>query len=445
MKQILSLGAKVVSKVSKKLNLGHGSTWPGHIALHLNPHIIDEILQVSPTEVVLIVGTNGKTTTGKILTTILRENGLPAGEAGKKVVQNISGANLLNGIASTLLLNTNPYGRLTSDYAIFEVDENNLPLVLQHITPKAIIALNLFRDQLDRYGELDSIAKKWNASFRSLAAHTTLVLNADDPLISYVAKEVSARVVYFGLPESEKGQKELEHAADSVYCPNCGNKLQYTKIFYSHLGIWECPMCHIKRPFPSLQSSIYPLPGMYNKYNTLAAVLASIELGISPKSIDAALEKVTPAFGRQEKLVVHGKNVQIFLAKNPISMNESLKTIADMKAKHVLFALNDRIPDGLDVSWIWDISLEDYIDRFKSIYISGDRVYDMGLRFAYSRNDKFLISNFKSNPNIQMFENLKEAIKKALEELPKNETLYILPTYSAMLEVRKILTGKKIL
>ncbi len=423
--------AKTVSTLSRLLNLGNGSTWPGHLALQVQPTLIEDLLKKSPTKIILIVGTNGKTTTSRMLTTILREN-------GRKVIQNTSGANLVNGIASTLLLNTNAFGQLTADYAVFEVDENNLPLLLHHVTPTAILALNLFRDQLDRYGELDTIAKKWHTAFKQLPSSTHLTLNADDPLVAYLAKDVTADVSYFGLDHTEKEQKSLEHAADSIYCPQCNSKLHYKKIFYSHLGVWECPNCHVKRPLPQITESYYPLSGTYNQYNTLAAALTATVLGVSSKTIDAALHKVTPAFGRQETLNIKGKKVQLFLAKNPTSFNESLRTIADLKAKTVLLVLNDRIPDGRDISWIWDIDVEHFVDVFENIIISGDRTFDMSLRIQYSQTDKPF-------EKVVPEQNLQNAITKALEQTRENETLYILPTYSAMLEVRKILTGRKIL
>lgn len=392
----------------------------------LRPEIISDILSKSSTEVILVVGTNGKTTTATMLTTILKEN-------SKKVIQNTSGANLLNGIASTILLKTNPQGKLSADYAVFEVDENNLPLVLQHISPKIIIALDLFRDQLDRYGELDTIAKKWNRAFQKLTASTTLLLNADDPLIAYLAKDVAAKVVYFGLPETTKGQKTLEHASDSIYCPNCGHKLAYEKIFFSHLGIWHCPNCGVRRPYPTELTQESPLPGVYNLYNTYAAALAAKTLGVSEKTIDTALTNVLPAFGRQEKLIYKGKDMQIFLSKNPTSMNQSLQTIVDLKAKNVLFIFNDQIPDGRDISWIWDIDIEKFKSQFTNIVVSGDRAYDMTLRLQYAD-----IQNVQTEPDLE------KAVSLSLEKT-NNETLYILPTYSAMLNVRKILTGRKIL
>lgn len=427
MKNLLIHGAKFLSKTSRVLNMGNGSTWPGHIALQINSSIIEELLKDAPTKVIFVVGTNGKTTTSHMLSEIFKEN-------KKSVLQNVSGANLLNGVVSTLILGTNNFGQLTADYAIFEIDENNLSLILEHITPTAILALNLFRDQLDRYGELDSIAKKWNTSFKKLTSNTTLILNADDPLIAYLAKDVQAKVQYFGLSDKEKSQKALADSADSTYCPQCGHKLHYIKIFYSHLGIWDCPNCHVKSPQPQLTESIFPLPGMYNKYNTLAAVLAAQNLEVNQPTIDAALKKVTPAFGRQETLNIDGKKVQIFLSKNPTSMNESLRTITQMQAKNVLLVLNDRIPDGRDVSWIWDIDMEEFLKSIENVTISGDRTYDMGLRLHYADN-----KNFVTEPQ------LKVAIHTALDKLNEHQTLFILPTYSAMLDVRKILTGRKIL
>ncbi len=430
---ITSLG-KTISFASKLTNRGAGSTWPGHIALSLNKNYIKDLLKDSPTKIILVVGTNGKTTTGKILTTILEKN-------GKKVFQNTSGANLLNGITSSLLLHSTLLSKVNADYGIFEVDENNLPLILHELTPKAIIVLDLFRDQLDRYGELDSIAKKWKNAFEKLPPSTHLILNGDDPLIASLGQDVTASVCYFGLDPNKNEGQPVQHAADSLYCPRCSNKLQFSKIFYSHLGIWKCPHCKFERPLPTIAESFYPLEGMYNRYNTLAAALAAKTLGINSEKIDTALHSVVAAFGRQEKLIVHGKPIQLFLAKNPTSFNESLKTISKMGAKHIMLVLNDRIPDGRDVSWIWDIDLEQYIIDFKHVTVSGDRTYDMALRLQYAQKTP----TFSNNPNYFIEPNLKLALQKAIEQTPKNETLYILPTYSAMLDVRKILTGRKIL
>jgi UDP-N-acetylmuramyl tripeptide synthase len=427
MTTILIIIGKLVAFMSRITNKGNGSTWPGHIALFFQKTFIKDILANAKTQIILIAGTNGKTTTSKMITTILKED-------RKTAFTNESGANLLNGIASALLLHTR-WGKLYEDYAIFEVDENSLSFVLQELTPKAIILLNLFRDQLDRYGELDTIAKKWKESFSILPKTTTLIINADDPLVSYLGNNLQTQVLYFGLDEKSK-QKKLQHASDSVYCPRCNKKLTFHAISYAHVGNWYCPNCQLKRPKITINNFFYPLAGTYNAYNTLAAVLAAKVLGVSEETTETAIKTVTPAFGRQEKLQVDNKNMQIFLAKNPAGFNENLQTVRELGVKRLLIVLNDRIPDGRDVSWIWDIDFEQYVSYFNTIYITGERVYDMALRIAYA--------NVKRD-KIETYENLQVAITQALEETNKRETLAIFPTYSAMLEVRKILTGRKIL
>ncbi len=434
MAKILIAAGKIVSQISRVLNLGNGSTWPGHIALSVNQNFIKETLRGSDIKIILIAGTNGKTTTGKLIQTILEHN-------GSTVFQNEAGANLVNGIASSLLLHSSILSTLPYDYAVFEVDENSLPLVLQELTPHYLILLNLFRDQLDRYGEVNTIARKWQEAVKKLPKKTTLILNADDPQIASLCHPelVSGshpQVLYFGLDDPSLSVKTPQHAVDSNYCPNCHHKLTYKTVYFSHLGDWKCPNCSRARGPLAKISPYYPLAGVYNRYNTLAAVLTAKNIGISDKTIDSALKNFSPAFGRQEKLSVNGKSIQIFLSKNPTSFNESLRTVKELGAKNILFVLNDRIPDGRDVSWIWDIDFENFIGKNMNITISGDRCYDMGLRIKYSQilNTKYQIPN-----------TLGDAITSALDKTPKSEILYILPTYSAMLEFRKILTGKKIL
>lgn len=420
---------KIFGLLSRILGKGNGSTWPGHIALKINKNFLQDIVSASRMKMILVVGTNGKTTTSKMLTTILEKS-------GKKVMQNTSGANLLNGLVSSFITNASLNGFLPYDYAIFEVDENTLPHVLNEVMPSAILVLNLFRDQLDRYGELDSIAKRWKTAFEKLPKQTSLITNADDPLVAYLGDGLKNPVYYFGMDSKDMTEKELSHAADSIYCPRCMNKLVFKKIAYSHLGDWHCTNCGLKRPAKNFafQISSFQLPGMYNEYNALAAATAAKVLGITGGVIMEGLSSVKPAFGRQERIEKDGKMMQIFLAKNPTGFNESLRTISQMGAKNVLIVLNDRIPDGRDISWIWDMDIEQYKDKFTHITVSGDRVYDIALRLKYAGlQDKTL-----------PFESLKEALSESLEILKKNETLYILPTYSAMLEVRKIITGKKI-
>lgn len=439
---LITLG-KLIIFFNKTLNLGSGSTWPGHIALSINKNFIKDLLRNSTIKIILIAGTNGKTTTGKLIQTILEKN-------GKKVFQNQAGANLLNGVASSLILNSNLSGKINKDFAIFEIDENTLPLILKEVNnPDFIIILNLFRDQLDRYGEVNTISKKWQDALKKLNEKTKLLLNADDPQITYLGLSQGGvsvpplrwkdNILFFGLKDKKLMTPTHQHASDSTYCPNCGEKLVYNSTYFSHLGDWICKKCNYKHPQKTFTSSpFYPLSGTYNEYNTNAAVLITEKLGFNKEKIKSALKDFKPAFGRQEMISVNGKKVQIFLSKNPTGFNESLKTISSLNAKNLLIVLNDRIPDGRDVSWIWDVDFEDFIYSFRNIVVSGERSYDMGLRIKYAQSiihDSLFI--------IQ--EDLKKAISLSLDKTSKQETLYILPTYSAMLETRKILTGKRIL
>lgn len=435
MNTLLILIGKCVSLLSRALGKGSGSTWPGHIALMLNKNFIKQVLANSKTKIIYIAGTNGKTTTGKMIQAILEEN-------GHTVFQNSAGANLLNGLASSILLHSSILGTLKYDFAVFEIDENVLPHAIEQYQPNYLILLNLFRDQLDRYGEINSIVQKWTLTMKQLnnlpagrQGATIVILNADDPQIAYLGHEKKDNIKYFGLDDTKLANTQPQHAADSIHCPKCHEKLIFASVYYSHIGEWSCPGCQLKRPNLDISDfPIFPLAGTYNKYNTLAAVLQSRILNIPSGKMYSALQNFQPAFGRQEKIVVKGKTVQIFLSKNPTSMNQSLQAIADLGAKHVLFVLNDRVPDGKDVSWIWDVDAEEFVQNFKYITISGDRALDMALRIKYANFSKF-----------QIDPDLKNAIKNALTQTSKSETLYVLPTYSAMLEVRKILTGRGIL
>lgn len=409
--------------------MGSGSTWPGHIALSINKNFVHEVLKKSKVKTILIAGTNGKTTTAKLIQTIFENN-------KKRVFRNESGANLLNGIASSLLLHSSILSALKYDYAIFEIDENTLSLAIQELNPNYIILLNLFRDQLDRYGEVDSIAKKWKTSLTDLPKHATLILNADDPQIAFLGKGSKGKTLYFGLSDKKLSKKGNQFSADSTYCPNCNSKLIYEETYFSHLGNWHCVSCGLKWPKPDISNvSYYPLPGTYNMYNVHAAVLLAQDNNVGKETIEQSLKSFNPAFGRQEIIKAGNKKVHLFLSKNPTSFNQSLRTVTELGGKNILFVLNDRIPDGRDVSWIWDTELE--LDSISNIAVSGDRAFDMGLRIKYE------IKNF--NSKVKIYTKLSQAVKNALDIMSDNETLYVLPTYSAMLEVRKILTGRKIL
>ncbi len=425
--------AKSVTFGVRSLKLGAASVLPGSVARKIEPRLLQLLTQQVKKGVVLIAGTNGKTTTSLLLCEILERKGY-------RVAHNSTGANLENGLVTALMESSNGFGRLDVDYAILEVDENIVPKVLAPIQPKAILCLNLFRDQLDRYGEVDSISKRWTKAISTNSPNTTVIPNADDPTLSYLGQQLSQKVVFFGLNEPEKYLEEFPHAVDSIYCPNCGHSLNYEGVYLSHLGNFNCPKCGFHRSQPALNSSEWSqvLVGLYNKYNTLAAATVAKELGIDEATIRETIPSFQAAFGRAEELEINGKKVIILLSKNPVGTNETIRVVTESQDKTTLLVLNDRVQDGEDVSWIWDVDTEPLVQRGGTLVVSGDRVYDMALRLRYSE------INLDSKVNLIVEEDLKTAINTALEHTPANETLHILPTYTAMLDVRETLTGKKI-
>ncbi len=426
--------AKSVTLIVRSLRLGSASVLPGSIARRIEPRLLQLLTQQVKNGVILIAGTNGKTTTSLLLNSILERQGY-------RVAHNSTGANLENGLMTALLENTDLVGRLNVDYAILEVDENILPKVLTPIQPRMILCLNLFRDQLDRYGEVDTISKRWTKIISTLPRETVVIPNADDPTLSYLGQQLPQRVLFFGLNEPEHYLDAIPHAVDSIYCPNCGHSLDYKGVYLSHLGDFHCPKCGFSKSQPTLESSEWSqiLIGLYNKYNTLAAATAAKELLIDEATIRDTINNFQAAFGRAEELEINGKRVRILLSKNPVGTNETIRVVTQSTDKTTLLVLNDRTPDGTDVSWIWDVDTEKLVERGGTLVVSGDRVYDLALRLRYSAGEE------TSHLNLMIEEDLRQAIATALEHTPDNETLHILPTYSAMLEVREVLTGRKIL
>ncbi|WP_445321569.1 MurT ligase domain-containing protein [Nostoc sp. NIES-3756] len=426
--------AKSVTFLVRSLRLGAASVLPGSIARRIEPRLLQLLSQQVKNGVIIIAGTNGKTTTSLLLRTILENKGY-------RVCHNSTGANLENGLMTALLESTSLVGTLDVDYAILEVDENIVPKVLKPLQPRIILCLNLFRDQLDRYGEVDTISKRWTKVISTLPPETVVIPNADDPTLSLLGQQLQQKILFFGLNEPEHYLEAIPHAVDSIYCPQCGHSLNYQGVYLSHLGDFTCPSCGFSKSQPVLASSKWPqiLVGLYNKYNTLAATTAAIELGVDEATIRDTINNFQAAFGRAEDLVIDGKRVRILLSKNPVGTNETIRVVTQSTDKTTLLVLNDRTPDGTDVSWIWDVDTEKLVERGGTLVVSGDRVYDMALRLRYSEKSA------DSNLNLIVEEDLRQAIAKALEHTPTTETLHILPTYSAMLEVREVLTGRKIL
>lgn len=428
MKILSIVSGKAVSNITKNLNLGAGSTWPGHIALKADPRFVSKFIKKNPhLKVILIAGTNGKTTTTKTLQHILENNKI-------NCVTNSSGANLINGLASILLHNSNIFGKTKKEALIFEVDENTLPLVLAEIPkPDAIVLLNLFRDQLDRYGEVNATAEKWKENIEKLAEETFVIANADDPQIASIGLSAKSHFFYT-INDSFKKEGKLAHSVDSITCPICNNNLVFEKVAYSHLGNYKCANCNFKNPITEKTLDFSTnLKGSYNRYNISAALLTAQKIfDIPVDNSILTLKSLKPAFGRQETINVKNKKVMLLLSKNPTGFNESIKVASKNDNDNILILLNDRIPDGRDISWIWDVDFENLKNKGK-VFVSGDRSYDMANRLYYA------------GVEAEVFESYKTAYKKALGQTGNTNRLIILPTYSAMLKVRKLISGKAIL
>jgi UDP-N-acetylmuramyl tripeptide synthase len=298
---------------------------------------------------------------------------------------------------------------------------------------------------LDRYGEVDVIADKWKTALLDMPKSTKLLVNADDPQLALIGKHFPQNARYFGLDNPKLYLSKMQHATDSTYCPKCGKKLHFQGVYFSHLGDWDCLACGFHKPTLILTDAdvTSPLEGIYNIYNTLAATLTTQLVGLKARDIQKSLQQFVPAFGRMEEVSYQGKTWKILLSKNPTGCNESIRTVLHSNQKGpLLIVLNDRIPDGTDVSWIWDVDFSQ-LNSFKNdLILSGDRGEDLNLCLKYS------INTYKENEDknlICLKKQLHDAVDTVAQRARKDETIWVLATYSAMLDVRKILTGRKIL
>jgi UDP-N-acetylmuramyl tripeptide synthase len=442
---------KVSGTASRLLGRGGGSALPGLVATRLEPNLVRRLSAQLPGGAILVSGTNGKTTTSRMLGIILSHGGFAP-------LRNKSGSNLMRGVASALLEETNLLGSLSTDgrsLGLFEVDEAALPEILAALPARTLVLLDLFRDQLDRYGEVATVARHWSGALEQLPASTSLVLNGDDPLIREVAG--GRQATYFGVESWDGEAVEAEHASDVKACPRCGGVVAYSAVTLGHLGHYRCTVCDLTRPTPNVsawdvrlhgvEGSSFrlvtpwgevgvklPLPGMYNVYNALAAAAAAGTLGLSAPDIGSALAKVSPAFGRMERLQVDGRLVLLALAKNPAGLNEVLRTLlTEPGALHLLVMLNDNTADGKDVSWIWDADVEMLGGRIAVAVFAGTRKEDMALRFKYA-------GALTEPVEWKLDAETKRAFVTALDRTPPGEKLFIVPTYTALLDIRTTLT-----
>ena len=435
--------ARLLRTVSRRLVRKGGTTLPGRVLLSMDAGTIAVLGKRLDRGSVLVSATNGKTTTSAMLAAVLES-------AGARVVHNRAGSNMNWGVATALL----DAGRTHGQIGLFEVDEAWLAPVARDLDPSLILLSNLFRDQLDRYGELETLADHWAELVAERDGHSRFVLNADDPLVADLGRGREG-VTYFGVEDRSHSLEALEHASDSKRCRNCGHEYEYEAVYLGHLGRYHCPNCGRTRPEPTVaaehvvlhgmsgseirmatpQGAIelkLPLPGLYNVYNALAATAAALELGASPWQVRDALSEFAAAFGRAEHLKIDGHELSILLVKNPAGANEVLRTLTlETGALDLWIALNDGIADGRDISWIWDADFEVLAGRVRRITCSGTRAEEMALRLKYAGVDA----------PIEVERELGRSLDAAIAA-SNGQPLYALPTYTALLELRDLLADR---
>ncbi|HEY5262093.1 MAG TPA: Mur ligase family protein [Solirubrobacteraceae bacterium] len=444
--------ARAVGVLSRRRG-GGATSAPGKVLLRLEPGAIGTLAGRLSRGCVLVSATNGKTTTAALASSILERSGI-------SLVHNQAGANMAGGIASTLLAASARRGRINGELGLFEVDELWLDRLALQLRPKVLVLGNLFRDQLDRYGELDTIADRWAAAVRDgPAERARLVCNADDPLIADLGRD-RAGVLYYGVEDDSLALAGMAHAADAKHCRRCGAPYTFDAIYLGHLGHYHCAACGQCRPSPTvLARSVVlegvraarfqlntpqgsaevklELPGLYNVYNALAAAALAVALEIPLADIVAGLQSTKAAFGRAESVTVAGRPTRILLIKNPAGANEVLRTLVlEPDQRDLLGVLNDNTADGHDVSWIWDADFELLAGRVRLATCSGTRAPELALRLKYAGVEP---------ERIRVVDDLGQALARAaadgLDEGGK-PPLYVLPTYTAMLALRELLVAR---
>ncbi len=433
--------ARAVGELARRAGRGGGTSLPGKVLIRLEPSAIGELAGRLPGGSTVLSATNGKTTTAAMIASVLER-------AGVTLVHNRAGANMAGGVASTLLMAARGRDAIDGDLGLFEVDEFWLDRLVPQLDPRAILLGNLFRDQLDRYGELETIAERWAGVVAGPGASAALALNADDPLVADLGRE-RPDVSYFGVEDPSMAMAEMQHASDSKHCRRCGAPYTYEAVYLGHLGVYRCPRCGRERPAPTIAAEQVelrgtrsarfrlrtpagsadvelPLPGLYNVYNALGAAALCLVLGIPLEQVVDGLRNVSAAFGRAERLQIADTEVSILLVKNPAGANEVLRTLALEEGELELLAvLNDRTADGKDVSWVWDADFEVLAPRLAHVTCAGTRAAELALRFKYAGLD---------TARLRVIPNLREALDEAVRS--SSGRLFVLPTYTALLELR---------
>jgi UDP-N-acetylmuramyl tripeptide synthase len=450
--------AKVTGAAIRRLGRGGGTAAPGLVAERIDPDLLGKIARRLPQGTIVVAGTNGKTTVSRMLADILAAHGL-------RVAHNRSGSNLVRGVASALAGQANVLGAPRAEIGVIECDEAAFPEIARQLEPRVVLLNNLFRDQLDRYGELDAIAARWRPALARLPASTTVVVNVDDPTLAAISEGIAAGRVAFGLDERDPRclLAAIPHAADAKSCRHCGHDLIYDRLYSAHLGAWRCPGCGTTRPPLAIAAAGITLdgldglrlvaidsrapedavaatlavPGLFNAYNALAAIAVATSLGVMSGTIVEALGTYRPAFGRIERVSYRGRTLTLALVKNPVGFNETLRMLTQASGGltiPTLIAINDLTADGRDVSWLWDVDFELLSDGTAPLATTGIRGADMANRLKYAGVAEERITPLPTD--------LGAGLDAFVDRLPPGGDGYILLTYTATLGLRQVLTDR---
>ncbi|MCW2277037.1 Mur ligase family protein [Heliophilum fasciatum] len=433
--------------------IGHGGTsFPGTVSRKLAPSLLTALARQLPQGSLFVTGTNGKTTTSKMIAAIAAGASIP-------VTHNRAGANLIGGITTAFIDSASALGQLRGRLGIIEVDEATVPQLVQEVQPRVVIVTNFFRDQLDRFGELDKTVQLVSDALGKLPKKSVVLLNADDPLVAHLGRFFPGKVIYYGMDDRHCGSATMQQSAETRFCRACGHPLTYDWYYFGQLGHYRCTNCNLVRPQPSIvvrqielrgeQGSRFTVetpeqrfdltlstPGFYNIYNALAAVALAVQLKLPAQAIEKGLQGYRTNFGRMEQLPLpDNKKAFLALIKNPTGCDEVIRTVAQPTGtKRLLVIINDNAADGRDISWLWDADFEALIPALpliKQVQTAGLRGEDMALRLQYAGIPAEQLT-YQSD--------IAQAIAGAIKDTQPGETLYILPTYTALLAVKTALT-----
>ena len=428
--RILSFGCRIAGK--------QGVTMAGKLAMRIDPNILKDLSAQVRGRIYMVCGTNGKTTTNNLLASALEAE-------GKKVICNHTGSNMLMGVAAAFVLNASLTGKIDADEACIEVDEASTVKVLPYMKPDNMILTNLFRDQLDRYGEID-ITMELLEKAMAMAPDMKLIFNGDDSLSAYLAEKSGHAAAAFGISEQVFDQKETGEIREGRFCKKCGGRLEYDFYHYSQMGVYHCPSCGFSRPkilFDARDISMKgglsfrvekdlltaDYRGFYNIYNILAVYAALCMSGHSPEKLNEVLKNYNPQNGRNEQFTIRGSKVLLNLAKNPAGFNQNIAAVMeDPDPKDLIIVINDNAQDGKDISWLWDVDFDAFSDpSIRSITVSGIRGMDMRLRLKYVDIPAMLEMD------------VEKAIRDRLADGCGN--LYVLVNYTALYSTHNILAA----